>query len=142
VRFLFIAMTQMPYLILNESTLFYVNLSATKTSEVGKIQNWTAQVAKANKSKVPHPGTVTQAFTSSSTTAVRRTTTSSSAVVTQAVPITKPLKKRTKFEPKAVTNLAAFLDEPEDESAEREAALSSPIKGNQRLTSKVRCDHA
>lgn len=133
-----------PYLILNESTLFYLNLSATKTSEVGKIQNWTAQVAKANKfnSKVPHPSTGTQAVTSSSTTAVRRTTTSSSAVVTRAVPITKPLKKKAKLEPKAVTNSAAFLDEPEDESAEREAALSSPIKGNQRLTSKVRCDHA
>ena len=136
-------MTQIPYLILNESTLFYVNLSATKTSAVGKIQSWTAQVAKANKSesKVPYPSTGTQA---SSTTAVHRTTTSSNAVVTQAVLITKPLKKKAKLEPKAVTNSAAsaFLDEPEDESAEREAALSSPIKGNRRLTSKVRCHHA
>lgn len=132
-------MTQ-TYLILNESTLFYVNLSATKTSGVGKIQNWTAQVTKANKSKVPHPGT---AVTSSSTTAICRTTTSSSAVITQSVPITKPLKKslRAKHEPKEVTNSAAFLDEPENESGEREAALSSPIKGNQRLSSKVHCDH-
>ena len=123
----------MPYLILNESTLFYLNLSATKTNEVGKIHTWTAQVAKANqktKSEVQRSGIAT------STTAVSiRTTTSSSAVVT--APTFKPSKKKAKLEPEAVNlTVSAFLEE--DESAERDAALSSPIKGKQRLTSKVR----
>jgi hypothetical protein len=126
----------MPFLILNESTLFYLNLSTTKTSKTGKVRNWTAQVAKANKddkSKAPR-STVT------STTLVHRTTTSSSAVV--SAPTTKPLKKKAKLERKAVPDSpgSAFLDE--DESAERDAALSSPLKGNQRLTSKVRDDIA
>jgi hypothetical protein len=139
VRLLFI--TTMPYLILNESTLFYLNLSATKTSKAGKIQNWIAQVAKANendKSKVPRPSTVT----SSTVVSAIRTTTSSSAVIT--APTAKPLKKKVKLKPKAVTNSAVstFLDEDEDESAERDAARSSPIKGKQRLTSKVCCNPA
>jgi hypothetical protein len=121
----------MSHLILNETTLFYLDLSGPKTSKAGKIQNWTAQVAKANaKPKVSRPSTVT------STTAVSaiRTTTSSSAVI--AVPTTKPLKKKAKLDPEETNSATpAFLDE--DESAERDAALSSPIKGNQRLTSKV-----
>jgi hypothetical protein len=119
------------YLILNELTLFYFDLSAPKTSRAEKIQSWTAQVAKANKnSKVPNLGTAT------STTAIHtdRTTTSSSAIVAYTGLTTK---KKAKLEPEAVSNSAAvFLDE--DESAERDAALTSPIKGKKRLTMKVR----
>jgi hypothetical protein len=122
-------MPHLSYLILNELTLFYFDLSASKTSRTGKIQSWTAQVAKANKkSKVPASGTATSA------TAIR-TTASSSAVVAQAAPTTK---KKAKLEPEPDNSASAFLDE--DESAEREAALASPIKGRKRLTTKVGCN--
>jgi hypothetical protein len=124
-------MPHLNYLILNESTLFYFDLSASKTRQTGIIQDWTAQVAKANKnlkSKVSAPGTAT-----SST--VVRTTTSSSVVVSQAAATALTTKKKAKLEPKAVSKVSAFLDE--DESAERDAALTSPIKGKKRLTSKV-----
>jgi hypothetical protein len=118
------------YLILNELTLFYSDLSAPKTSRTEKVQNWTAQVAKANKKSkvVPDAGTAT----ATTTTAVHtnRTTTSSSAVVVHAGLTTK---KKAKLEPEAGNS--AFLDE--DESAERDAALTSPIKGKKRLTTKV-----
>ena len=128
-------MPHLSYLILNELTLFYFNLSVSKTSQIGKIQSWTAQVAKANrKSKVPDP----TATTATSTTAVctDRTTTSSSAVVAQAAPTTK---RKAKLEPGAVNSaVSAFIDE--DESAEREAAITSPIKGKKRLTTKVHCN--
>jgi hypothetical protein len=135
-----VLMPDLSYLILNESTLFYFDLShsasASNISKTGKIETWTDQVAKANKkSKVRYP-----TATGSSTTAVRtdRNTTSSHAIVTLAVPTTKK-----KAEPKleAVnSSVSVFLDEPEDESAEREAALTSPIKGKKRLTTKVRCN--
>ena len=121
------------YLILNELTLFYFDLSAPKTSRTGKVQSWTAQVAKANKkSKVPVPSTTT------STTLVRsdRITTSSSAVVSQSVSTTKKKAKR-ELEAENISFSAFSLDE--DESAERDAALNSPIKGKKRLTTKVRC---
>ena len=121
------------YLILNELTLFYFDLSAPKTSRTGKVQSWTAQVAKANKkSKVSDPSTTT------STTLVRsdRTTTSSSAVVSQSASTTK---KKTKVEPEADNSSFSAFSLDEDESAERDAALNSPIKGNKRLTTKVHC---
>jgi hypothetical protein len=121
------------YLILNDLTLFYFDLSAPETSRTEKIQTWTDQVAKANKkSKVPDRGTAT------STTVIRtdRTTTSSSAVVAHAG---LTIKKKAKLEPEAGNvAVSAFLDE--DESAERDAALTSPIKGKKRLTTKVRCN--
>jgi hypothetical protein len=118
------------YLILNELTLFYFNLSATETNEVGKIQNWTARVEKANKNKkINVPGL----RTATSTTAIR-TTTSSAAVVTASAPTTK----NTKLGPAGARPSAVFVLE-EDESAERGAAITSPVKGNKRLSSKVRC---
>ena len=123
------------YLILNESTLFYFDLSTPKTSQAGKVIDWTADVTKANKglkSKVPDLSTAT------STTFVRtdRTTTSSNAVVSQGAFTTK---KKAKLEPKAENLTFSTLLIDEDESAERDAALNSPIKGKKRLTTKVRC---
>ena len=93
--------TMIPYLILNESTLFYLNLSTTKTSKAGKIQTWTAQVANANKnkkSKVSHPSIVTGTSTTivSAVSGPGCTTTSSSTVVAQADPTTKPSKNNLK----------------------------------------------
>lgn len=124
------------YLILNESTFFYFYLSATQTNEVGKIQKWTAQVEKARatkneKSTEAAKVTVSGPCSVTSTTVVH-TTTSSSAVT--AAPTTRPLKKA-KLGPDN-SAVSAFLEE--DESAERDAALTSPIKGKQRLSSKVR----
>lgn len=127
-------MPHLSYLILNESTLFYLDLSASKTNQTGKIQSWTAQVAKANKKSTGASGPRTA--TSSTYIRTDRTTASSSAVVTQAAPTTK---KKDKLEHEAVKSaVSAFLDE--DESAERDAARTSPIKGKKRLTSKVCCN--
>ena len=129
-------MPHLSYLILNESTLFYLDLSASKTNEVGKIHDWTAQVAEANLPVNKNSKAPVGTGTATSTTAFRveRTTTSSSAVVTQAV----PTKKKAKSKPVTVDlAVSAFLDD-EDETAERDAARTSPIKGRQRLTSKVR----
>jgi hypothetical protein len=126
-------MSHLSYLILNQLTLFHFDLSAPKTNHTGKIQTWTDQVAKANKKfKIPKPGTAT------SSTAIRtdRTTASTNVSVARAAP---PTKKKAKLEPEAVYSRgSAFIDE--DESAERDAALNSPIKGKKRLTSKVRCN--
>jgi hypothetical protein len=136
VRAIVVSMPYHSYLILNESTLFYFDLSTPKTSQAGKVIDWTADVAKANKglkSKVPDPSTAT------STTFIPtdRTTTSSSAVVSQGAFTTK--KKKPKLEPKAENMTFSTLLIDEDESAERDAALNSPIKGKKRLTTKVRC---
>ena len=121
-------MSHLSYLILNELTLFYFNLSATKTSQTGKIQNWTDQVAKANKKSKVAPSTATSV---TSATVVRTTASSSVAIA----PTTK---KKAKINPGAVNlGVSAILDE--DESVERHAALTSPIKGKKRLTAKVRC---
>jgi hypothetical protein len=124
-------MSHLSYLILNELTLFYFDLSASKTSQTGKIQSWTAQVAKANK-KSKEPGPPSTATGTGTTASAFRTTASSSAVVSQAA----PTKKKAKHEREAVISaVSAFLDE--DESAERDAAHNSPIKGKKRLTTKV-----
>lgn len=124
-------MSHLSYLVLNEITLFYSSLSTTKTSQTGKIQNWTAQVAKANKkSKVPAPSQ----GTAPSTTVVR-TTTTSSAVVSQTAPTSKKKAKPESQAGAVKLGYSEFLDE--DESVERNAALTSPIKGRKRLTTKV-----
>ena len=109
-------MSHLSYLILNELTLFYFNLSATKTSQTGKIQNWTDQVAKANKKSKVALSTATSV---TSVTVVRTTASSSVAIA----PTTK---KKAKIDPGAVNlGISAILDE--DESVERHAALTSPI---------------
>ena len=84
------------------------------------------------KSKVPVPSTTT------STTLIRsdRITTSSSTVVSQSVSTTK---KKAKREPEAENISFSAFSLDEDESAKRDAALNSPIKGKKRLTTKVRC---
>ena len=117
------------YLILNELTLFYFDLSAPKTSQTVKVQSWTAQVAKANKkSNTP------QASTATSTTVIHMdcTTTSSSTVVSQ----TATTKKKAKTKPEIV-NLCFSEILDDDKSAERKVALTSPFKGKKRLTTKV-----
>jgi hypothetical protein len=132
VRPLVVLMSHLSYLILNELTLFYVDLSASKTSQTGKIQNWTAQVAKANKKLKVAPSTAT----STTAIATNRTTTSSRAIVAQTAPTTKKVETEPETEPGLNLAVSAFLDD--DESVERDAALTSPIKGKKRLSNKVR----
>ena len=125
-----VLMPHLSYLILNELTLFYFDISAPKTSQTVKVQSWTAQVAKANKkSNTPQAGTAT------STTVIHTdcTTTSSSTVFSQTAPTTK---KKAETKPEIVNlGFSEILDD--NESAERKAALTSPFKGKKRLTTKV-----
>jgi hypothetical protein len=141
---LFITIVVMPSLVLNETTLFYLNLSATGATASGNIssfndvKNWTTHVAKSGHSTKPN--SIHGASTKSSTLIPsKRTTTSSSAVVvaeseSHAQPEAKKIKLDNRDASHATTS--KFLEE--DETVEREAALLSPIKGNQRLNSKVR----
>jgi len=118
----------LPFLVLDETTLFYHTLSVTKPSKAaGLIKSWTANVSEAVhaalNTKVP-----AAKRTSSSTTLndskARMTTTSSAIVVSSRIKV--------KNEP---VDMQGFIDE--DETEERQAALSSPIKGKKRLNSSV-----
>jgi hypothetical protein len=135
----------MPSLILNETTLFYLNLSTAATtstttgsSSFSKVKSWTSHVAKASHVTKP------SAYAGSSKSSIpssKRTTSSTSAVVRNAELLSntrlQPEKKKRKSENHDLTT-SGFLEE--DEAVEREAAISSPVKGNQRLNSKVRND--
>jgi hypothetical protein len=74
------------------------------------------------------------ARTASSTTAVsaHRTTFTSNAVV---IPTKSDVQRRKQAKTEPPPNNTTFLEE--DEGVEREAALSSPIKGGQRLSNEV-----
>ena len=135
--------SSMPSLVLNEATLFYLNLSTTATttsSSFNKVKSWTSRVAKANHIAKP---TGNSAYASSSKSSIpsKRTTSSSSAVVRNTEPIkpkpnTHPQPERKKHKSDHLTT-SEFLED-EDETVERQAAILSPVKGNQRLNSKVR----
>lgn len=121
----------MPSLILNETTLFYLNLSATApntSTSFNKIKNWTSQVAKTSSSRSNSIYVPSGSSKSSTLVPSKRTTSSSSAVVSKTQAHAQPEKKKMKLDNHDLT---------EDEKFEREAALSSPIKGKQRLNSKV-----
>lgn len=129
-------------LILDETTLFFYNLACSrkqpKQHAVTAIRNWSDDVAKS--------APLSQR-TTTSVASTKRTTSSSSAVIAKksGPPPTKKtesgmLKPRdvgkTEYEPEEEdAGYGGFAGE--DESAEREAAMSSPIKGNKWLTSKV-----
>lgn len=122
----------MPSLVLNETTLFYLNLSMTATTasnSFSKVKNWTSHVAKASHRTKPnsaHAGS-----SKSSSVPSKRTTSSTSALV---VTHPQPERKKIKLDNHNLTT-SGFLEE--DEAVEREAAISSPVKGGQRLNSKV-----
>ena len=117
-------------LILNETTLFYLNLSTTATNSsnsFNKIKDWTSHVSKTSHST--KPSSVHMASAKSSTLVpTKRTTSSSSAIVVAKTHDAQPKTKKVKLEN---YNLATVEFLGEDEAVEREAALSSPIKGNQ-----------
>jgi hypothetical protein len=142
-------------LILNETTLFYYNISTSKISKtkLGVIEDWVAKVrphiciipsisltlqVHREKPKGPRHGLAATIYTDTSKTAVStasRITSKSNAVLVPAKHSAP--KKHVKVEPlDNDTEFYGFL-EGEDDTEEREVALSSPIKGNQRLSSTV-----
>jgi hypothetical protein len=131
----------MPLLILNETTLFYTNLStaatSTSPSSYNKVKNWTRSVSKANTTK-PN-STPSLGGSSKSLVPTKRSTSSSSAMVLTAQ-VREPERKKIKSDnhESHVDLTTSGLLEEEDEAVEHEAAISSPLKGNQRLSSKVR----
>lgn len=124
----------MPYFLLNDITLFYhdISSSVTQPSKLGgAVKNWRKLVANhASRSKCEGPGSLAESAHTTTSTTVQskgRTTTSSSAAW---IKTGKPNVIRG-----ATSELKGFNDE--DETEEREHALSSPIKGNKRLDSAV-----
>jgi hypothetical protein len=118
-------------LLLNETTLYYHDLSSQKTdkSAYGIISDWSLEVQGSVKgSHVP------QAWTGLSTTAIStsaRPTTSLNGIAI----VTKDSKPQSKA---AVHSQGAKLFE-EDEDDECKVALASPLKGGQGLANMVRC---
>jgi hypothetical protein len=126
----------MPSLILNETTLFYLNLSTitnTTNSSFNKVKNWTSHVAKARHITRPSSAHV---GSSKSSVPSKRTTSSTSAIVKTDSTLLQPERKKIKLDNHDLTT-SGFLEDEDDETIEREAAISSPVKGNQRLNSKV-----
>jgi hypothetical protein len=121
----------LPSLILNETTLFYLNLSTTApdtSNTYNAIKKWTSHVAKTNRSSKSSGSASISTLVPS-----KRTTSSSSAVVSKTR--SQPEKKKIKLDNQDVATSTMILEE--DEAVEREAALSSPIKGKKRLNNKV-----
>jgi len=123
------------YLLLNDVTLFYHDISSTFTQPSkpgGAIKNWRSLVAKqASKSKGEAPGSLAGSVHTATSTTVQskgRTTASSSAVWVKT-------GKSVDMTVSRASELRGFNNE--DETKECEHALSSPIKGNKRLDSLV-----
>jgi hypothetical protein len=122
-------------LLLNETTLFYHDLSSQKTdkSAYGIISDWSSEVQGSVKgSHVP------QAWSGLSTTAIgtissARPTTGTS--LNGIAIVTKDSKPQSKA---VVRGQGAKLFE-EDEDDECEVALASPLTGGQGLANTVRC---
>lgn len=120
----------MPHFLLNDITLFYHDISSTITQtgkQSGAVKNWHSLVTnQASKSRRRGLGSLAEsAQTQAIVQSKGRTTTSSSAARI----------KTEEVDDMTVTESGAFNDE--DESREREHALSSPIKGNKWLNSAV-----
>lgn len=131
-------------LALDETTLFFYNIICSRTQPkqhaASNIRSWSDDVAKS--------APLSQR-TTTSVASTKRTTNSSSAVITKknGPPVTKKTVGGN-VKPRDVGNAGYEMEieeedagfggfAGEDESAEHEAAMSSPIKGNKRLSSKV-----
>jgi hypothetical protein len=135
-------------LLLNETTLFYFSLGdqARPQGKVsGVIKDWAEKVSRS--AQPPSKG-----FSTSSGTSQARTAKSVSSAFNSATSVPTSFRSTTsaavkddkakiasKTSSKQLTELVKLGGfESEDETNEREAALSSPIKGGKRLTSVVR----
>ena len=118
----------MPYFLLNDITLFYHDISSTITQtgkQSGAVKNWRSLVTnQASKSRRGGPGSLAESAQTLVQSKGRTTTSSSAARI-----------KTEEVDDMTVTESRGFNDE--DESQEREHALSSPIKGNKWLNSTV-----
>lgn len=124
-------------LILDETTLFYhsfaSSLSPVKTS-AGLVEGWAAEVRKFK----PKPfGGIPTAPSTITNRSHNRVTASSTAIVTSETAPALPTSKISDTKGGYV-KYGGFVEDFEDDTKERQAALLSPIKGGQRLTSVVR----
>ena len=121
-------------LILDETTLFFFNLRApthiTSSQRLpGLIESWVARVpsgAPVKKGLKAMASVILSSTLAGSKTAKSRTTSSNSVGISSASEPPSTI---------AVNELGGLFDE--NESDEREAAMSSPIKGKTRVTSAV-----
>jgi hypothetical protein len=127
-------------LILDDTTLFFYSLRLSATNnlkKVGLIRDWATEVTGPNakttskaKSKAPSSVVSASTLTAVSTSATTKSRTTSSGGVGLSGASRPPSTV-----PEGFNEIGGLFDE--DESAEREAAMSSPIKGNKRVTSAV-----
>jgi hypothetical protein len=116
---------------LTEATLFYLNVifAPEPLKPSGTMKNWAASVASANPSK----GSILASTRSASTGGNTLVESASGANInnhsSKAVDLVES-------DIEIHSWIAGFFED-EDEGEEQEAAHSSPIKGNQRLTSAV-----
>jgi len=127
----------MPYFLLNDITLFYHDISSsfTQPSKLGSaVKNWRSlAVNHTSRSKHEGPGSLAESSHTAVSTTVqskRRTTASSSAAWIKTGKANDMTVSHG-----ATSEVKGFNDE--DETEEREHALSSPIKGNKQLDSTV-----
>ena len=122
-------------LLLTEATLFYRNLSLTlqeRPKPSGTIKNWASNVATAPTTKAKGTSSRTSSTAVASSTATSGKT---SAATTKIQPPKRHVNVDLDSTDHVSWTMGGFDDD--DEAEEREAALSSPIKGNTRVTSAV-----
>jgi hypothetical protein len=132
----------LPMLVLDATTLFFYSLSAPAASNKklsGLIKDWAADVQAKDKSskqqKVSVPSSAIGSTTlAPRTSALSRTTSSNNVRTSGASELPSTVVDLEVHG--GVNDLGGLFDE--DESYEREAAMSSPIKGLKRLTSTAR----
>jgi hypothetical protein len=124
----------MHYFLLDDITLLYHDLSSSfiqTSKQSGAVKNWRSLVAnQASKSRCDGPGSLAETARMATSTTVQSTerTTASSSVALIKTGKSNDVTRTTSV-------LRGFNDE--DETEEREHALSSPIKGNKQLNSAV-----
>lgn len=124
-------------LILDETTLFYHNLRFSKSVKTGAgvIQDWATNLPPPSASSISSSSG--SSTTTTSTIRSKFRTTTSGNTVAAAKKIQVPSKRKIINESDNDSNeeYGAIIDE--DEVVEREAAMSSPIKGRKKLSSDV-----
>lgn len=160
-----------PFLVLDETTLFYYNFSSASQpkNKIAPIHDWASKVIAAKKPSTQRTAASSQSkprsqhsaassrsksqakpqsqVTTTSSRSEPRTTISSSTTIVKKTTASKTTLRKTngskddeRMEYKEYqeedAGYGGFADE--DESAEHQAALSSPVKGKRALNSKVR----
>src|ERR1700722_898968 len=126
-------------LLLNEITLFFYSRRHPPTKPSGVINKWVKDVTDSRSQS--NSTSKSQSRISSALISVnssKRSTSASATTAAKKSTSAKTGRARTPVNTEviAVNNYFSGLDD-EDEDVERDAALSSPIKGEARLTSNV-----